>query len=450
MLEQWDFTPQGLSESDLVNACCLIFEAALNLPASADATLSDSSPEKTIGQALGISLSDVRSFLASLNKLYEPSNAYHNFVHATDVLQAIYFFLVEVGAVPTLRRALLQPENRNLWERRATVVPGIVNATQQFDVAHSPLQPADTLALLFAAVGHDAGHPGLSNAFLVNADAAIAKAFDNKSPLENYHALMLEQNLCKTGFEGAIWEGAEVERRRTDFGQLIRDCILATDMSLHFGYVAAIDALQERVAAKDGAALRAMSREDITLLCCAMLKCSDICNPSREIGIGRQWSINLRREWALQMDLEMGCQLPITVGCSTATPRKASVGADCAVLHQSCKIHETMVRRTSAAQAIASIGGGGGSGASASEQGVRHEDQEHLSEEYALAKGQVHFVELFVLPLFSSVAKLLPSEYNACDLFLWSVELTCIYFCSLLSHPRCHQAQPLSLGRTSG
>ncbi|KDN52008.1 HD-domain/PDEase-like protein, partial [Tilletiaria anomala UBC 951] len=215
-----------------------------------------------------------------------------------------------------------------------------------------PLQPADTLALLFAAIGHDAGHVGLSNAFLVNANTVISQAFDRKSPLENYHALLLEECMIKHGFERVLWEqmpGAGA-RKRTSFGQLIRSCILSTDMALHFNYVSAVETLQQRVAIGDAAAVRRLPRDDITLLCCAMLKCSDICNPARTLAIGRQWSVNLRREWARQMDLEVSCGLPVTVGLDL------------------------------------------------------------IAEEESLAKGQICFVDLFVLPLFESMASILPCE----------------------------------------
>ncbi len=410
ILEQWDFSTESLTEADLVNACSLIFEAALTMPETCDAGgRAATMTAPTIGKALDINMSTIRGLLHAVPRLYEDSIAYHNFRHAADVLQGIYFFLVEIGAAPSLRQALLVNEQaeKGLEQRRSTLVPNTIPSSPVFDASRSPLQPADTLALLFAAIGHDAGHPGFNNAFLVNAKTPIAKAFANESPLENYHALLLEETMTKLGFESTL---RKVDGARTQFGKLIHDCILATDMALHFGFINALDNLAARFDSGNAASVRSMSREDITLLCSALLKCSDICNPVREIGIGRQWSVNLRREWARQMDLEVSCRLPVTVGCSSATPRGPGAVMPCSPTATTASVHDRMVRRTSAAQAIASIGGGGGSQAVMSDLIASTEREESLGEELALAKGQVGFVHLFVLPLFTKVANLLPSE----------------------------------------
>ena len=49
----------------------------------------------------------------------------------------------------------------------------------------------DMLALLLAAVGHDAGHLGRSNAFEVASESPLALLYNNASPLENLHAATL-------------------------------------------------------------------------------------------------------------------------------------------------------------------------------------------------------------------------------------------------------------------
>jgi 3',5'-cyclic-nucleotide phosphodiesterase len=49
----------------------------------------------------------------------------------------------------------------------------------------------DVLALLLAAVGHDAGHLGRSNAFEIASESPLALLYNNASPLENLHAATL-------------------------------------------------------------------------------------------------------------------------------------------------------------------------------------------------------------------------------------------------------------------
>ncbi|QRV91058.1 hypothetical protein RhiJN_19076 [Ceratobasidium sp. AG-Ba] len=57
----------------------------------------------------------------------------------------------------------------------------------------------DVFALLLAAVGHDVGHPGLSNAFMTNADTPLSRVFDHKSSLEQLHCALLLRLMHKHG-----------------------------------------------------------------------------------------------------------------------------------------------------------------------------------------------------------------------------------------------------------
>ena len=43
-------------------------------------------------------------------------------------------------------------------------------------------------SLYMAAICHDYKHPGLTNAFLINSHHPLAMCYNDKSPLENYHA----------------------------------------------------------------------------------------------------------------------------------------------------------------------------------------------------------------------------------------------------------------------
>ena len=85
-------------------------------------------------------------------------NTYHNFQHALDVFQATYFFLFTAGMVPPV--SILLHADARLWQPdkpTSSTVPSFLNY----------LENEDIFALYIAAVGHDVGHPGLTNAFLV-------------------------------------------------------------------------------------------------------------------------------------------------------------------------------------------------------------------------------------------------------------------------------------------
>lgn len=93
-------------------------------------------------------------FLSQLRTLYRNSNRYHSFVHAVDVLQGIYYFLTRAGVVPPLWQGKGQ-----MWHR--------TDREQEGSLTYL-LRDGDVFLLCLAAIGHDVGHPGNSNAFLVS------------------------------------------------------------------------------------------------------------------------------------------------------------------------------------------------------------------------------------------------------------------------------------------
>lgn len=90
------------------------------------------------------------TFVFDVCNSYHQENPYHNFRHAVDVLQSTYYFLCKIGVIdpffdsdPTLQ----QPDN----------APGL----------QILLRPLDVFAILLASLGHDIGHPGVTNTFMV-------------------------------------------------------------------------------------------------------------------------------------------------------------------------------------------------------------------------------------------------------------------------------------------
>jgi hypothetical protein len=55
----------------------------------------------------------------------------------------------------------------------------------------------EIFAVLVAALGHDVGHPGVNNIFLVKAKDDLALRHNDKSPLENMHCSLLYEILSK-------------------------------------------------------------------------------------------------------------------------------------------------------------------------------------------------------------------------------------------------------------
>lgn len=99
----------------------------------------------------------VRDMLFNMRHVYRHKNSYHNFEHALDVLQAIHMFLHSAGRVPPAS-FLLQPDTRTWKPKQSAGKPALVHH----------LTPVDLFCLYVASIGHDVGHPGVTNNFMVN------------------------------------------------------------------------------------------------------------------------------------------------------------------------------------------------------------------------------------------------------------------------------------------
>lgn len=189
-------------------------------------------------------------------KAYNPSVIYHNFRHACDVLQAVFHFLVSNGIIPPL-----------LGEGTG---PKVVSCALA-----SLIRPVHALTLLIAAIGHDVGHPGVNNVFLVKVKAAVAQVYNDHSVLESYHCAASSQILRR------FWPAAFVD---VAMRKMMISTILATDMTLHGQYTARLDELRKKytqggksIEGEDDKTLE----EHRELLCCLIIKCADICNVVR-------------------------------------------------------------------------------------------------------------------------------------------------------------------------
>ena len=98
-----------------------------------------------------------------MRHVYRHQNSYHNFEHALDVLQAIHMFLCSAGRVPPAC-ILLEPDTRT-WRPKQTA-----GKTALVDC----LTPSDLFCLYVASIGHDVGHPGVTNNFMVSGSFSSA------------------------------------------------------------------------------------------------------------------------------------------------------------------------------------------------------------------------------------------------------------------------------------
>jgi hypothetical protein len=123
---------------------------------------------KTILDAFGlindkiISTKKLNAFLISVSNQYFISTLYHNSMHGADITQTISLFFLNS------------------------------NAEQVCDT-----NVLDLLSIIIAALGHDIGHPGLTNGFQINASSDMALTYNDISCLENFHASKLFRTIKK-------------------------------------------------------------------------------------------------------------------------------------------------------------------------------------------------------------------------------------------------------------
>jgi hypothetical protein len=170
-----------------------------------------------------------------------------------DVLQAIFFFLVQIGTLPHY------PKDSPRKSGPSSAIASL-------------LKPFDALTLLVAAIGHDVGHPGVNNAFLVALNAPLAQLYNDRSVLESFHCAAYSQILRR--YWPAAFEDMTMRK-------LMINSILATDMGLHFNYMANLGNLQEKLEFNqntlDGWSPKILE-EYRDLACGLLIKCADISN----------------------------------------------------------------------------------------------------------------------------------------------------------------------------
>ena len=234
----WGFSGHDWSEEELIHAALTMLQHALSMPQL---------------EKWRMSPPELKTFLMASRAAYNSFVNYHNFRHVIDVMQAIFYFLIQLGTLPPY------PSSGTSSTKRATAPIAAL------------LTPFDALTLLITAIGHDVGHPGVNNAFLVALNAPLAQLYNDRSVLEAFHCAAYSQILrryWKAAFEDVAMRG------------LMINSILATDMSLHFNYMKDLGNLQDKVHHNHGTdGWSPQTLNEYRVLTCALLvKCADISN----------------------------------------------------------------------------------------------------------------------------------------------------------------------------
>lgn len=265
----WDFLPLDLDNKDLIQVVYMILSQVL-------LTFDEL-------KALRVPSGDLYHFIFDICNSYHSTNPYHNFRHAVDVLQANYYFLCRLG--------VLQPMN-----------PDVSFEPVQSDIKNL-FQPLDIFALLMASIGHDVGHPGVNNSFMITTSAPLAILYNDKSVLESFHAMSFFHLLREHCFSQLTDLRSNPEY--ATFRKIVVNSILATDMSMHDEYVTKIQDQAQRLKRKEiDFTDKATCEKEKILICGALIKCADISNCARPFESAKRWAKILAEEFFEQGDLE--------------------------------------------------------------------------------------------------------------------------------------------------
>ncbi|KAK3357062.1 hypothetical protein B0T25DRAFT_145753 [Lasiosphaeria hispida] len=271
---QWHFCAHNFSDDELISASATMFKHALSMP--------ELEPWRIPTDQLHI-------FLVACRAAYNGFVPYHNFRHVVDVLQATFHFLICIGALPPYPAA-----------------SGLAVAPSSKSPIASLLHPFEALTLLITAIGHDVGHPGVNNGFLVTLGAPLAQLYNDKSVLESFHCAAYSQILRRH------WPAAFGHPKMR---KLMISSILATDMSEHFDYMRKLVDLQDRLRVSNSTVGwdQAIIDKQKELACALLIKCADISNVARRHDTALQWMHTLSDEFSRQYAMEQELNIPTSL-----------------------------------------------------------------------------------------------------------------------------------------
>ena len=227
-------------------------------------------------------------FLQALENSYVKDVPYHNSKHAADVTQTTHVLL-------------------------------------NMDALEDVFTPLEILAALFASAIHDAGHPGVTNQFLVNTNSDLALLYNDESVLENYHVSTAFKLLQKE--ECNIIANFSKEER-INFRKMVIDLVLATDMSKHMTLLADMKTMLETKDFTESEDLKLEDYSDRILVLQTMLHCADLSNPAKPLPLYIKWCGLVMEEFFQQGDRERKMNMDISPMCdrNNAAIEKTQVG----------------------------------------------------------------------------------------------------------------------------
>ncbi len=236
-----------------------------------------------------INVNKLDTFLYAVNSQYLNTTLYHNNMHGADVTQTISLFFLNSNAEKMFQTTVM-----------------------------------DLLSIFIAALGHDIGHPGLTNNFHVNASTELAITYNDSSCLENFHCCKLFTIIKKD--ETNIFEKLSVENYKKIRKRMISQ-ILATDMANH-GEVISLIRTKIKPFEEDDKQIKDPKNNFVLLsgnektkfdeqqiLFNYLIHCADLGHNCKKYEISKKWVKELCEEFWSQGDKEKSLGIPVSFLC---------------------------------------------------------------------------------------------------------------------------------------
>ena len=173
----------------------------------------------------------------------------------------------------------------------------------------------DLLSIFIAALGHDIGHPGLTNNFQINASTELAITYNDASCLENFHCSKLFTIIKKD--ETNIFERLSANDYKDIRKRMISE-ILATDMFYHKKVMSLI---QTKIPQIKNNKFEFISEDKESIkteqqaLLDYFIHSADLAHNTKLFNISLKWVELLSEEFWLQGDKEKSMGLTVSFLC---------------------------------------------------------------------------------------------------------------------------------------
>ncbi|XP_039625699.1 cGMP-inhibited 3',5'-cyclic phosphodiesterase A isoform X3 [Polypterus senegalus] len=252
---------------------------------------------------------------------------YHNRIHATDVLHAVWFLTTQ--PIPGLPTAINDHSSNSDSDSDSGITHGHMgyvisktygNQEDRYGCLSGNIPALELMALYVAAAMHDYDHPGRTNAFLVATSAPQAVLYNDRSVLENHHAASAWNLFMSRPEYNFLVNLDHVEFKRFRF--LVIEAILATDLKKHFDFLAEFNA---KVNDDVGAGVDWSNENDRLLVCQMCIKLADINGPAKCKELHLQWTEGIVNEFYEQGDEESSLGLPVSPFMDRSAPQLAKL-----------------------------------------------------------------------------------------------------------------------------